>query len=136
MHAHDVARAQAAAVDVVEARGRVLPICGGASCQIRYRDLFGSMERVLGLAPLPRHAFGHAPYYTCWLDTKESQALLGFQSRSFEEIQKEVLARYRFVTPLLAPLRPLVSRGLLTLSGPYRGDRPRSTWREFLDASP
>ncbi len=131
VHTEDVAHAQAAAVEVEAARGKVLPIGGGEGCRIRQRDLMAMMSTLLRLGELPERAFGNAPNYTAWMDTAESQALLDFQRRSFAETREGVMRRFAALGPLFFLSRPLTKAAILRLSGPYRGDVPRPTWRDF-----
>ncbi len=131
VHTDDVAVAQANAVSQPKAYGKVLPIGGDESCKIRQQDLMGLMFEMLGIDEFPEEAFGHCPYYTAWMDTRESQELLDFQHHGFPAMRDDVLARYRKVQPLLSGLSPISRRMLLKLSGPYQGDAPRPRWGDF-----
>jgi nucleoside-diphosphate-sugar epimerase len=132
IHGHDVALAQARAVAVPQAIGKTLLIAGGSSCQIQYRDLFRAMSSVMQLGDLPPSAFGAGEFYTGYMDTAESQALLDYQRHSFEEILAEIESKYALAMPPLRVLRPLTRRWVLSLSGPYRGDPPKKTWADFI----
>jgi hypothetical protein len=132
VHGQDVARAQARAVAVPQAIGKTLLIAGGPSCQVRYRDLFRAMSSVMQLGELPPAAFGGGEFYTGYMDTTESQALLDYQRHSYEDIVKEIETKYALAMPPLRLLRPFTRRWLLSLSGPYRGDPPKRAWADFL----
>jgi nucleoside-diphosphate-sugar epimerase len=120
VHPDDVARAQVNALDRPEAWGRVLLVGGGAGCRVRHRDLLDTLFEALGLAPPPREAFGSLPYYTDWMDTVESERLLAYQRRSFDEFRGEMAASLGPLRRLLRPARPLVRRWLLAQSRPWR----------------
>jgi nucleoside-diphosphate-sugar epimerase len=102
------------------ARGRVLLIGGGPRCRIRQHELLGAITDGLGLAPLPAAAFGDADFYTDWMDTAESERLLRFQGHSFEDFRAGMAHYLRWYRWLSWPVRPLVRRALLQLSGPWK----------------
>lgn len=131
VHSADVALAQANAATTPEARGKVLLIGGGPSCQIRHRDLFASAFDMLQIRDFPEEAFGKEPYYTCWIDTSESQRILQFQRSSFAQIHAELAVRYRPIKWLLRLASPLLRRHFLKLSGPWNSQPPRSGWSDF-----
>ena len=54
-------------------------------------------------------AFGDEPFYTDWLDTRESQRVLEFQHHSWEQFTTEAAHELRWVRRALWPLRPLVN---------------------------
>lgn len=133
VHGKDVARAAAHAVTAEEASRRVFPIGGGPSCQLRQRDVFAMTERMLGIEPLPPEAFGKSRYYTSWLDTSESERVLRFQRHTAKDIERDLEKRIAWLKPLIFPVRPLVRRFFLSLSGPYRGEPARPTWQAQLE---
>jgi nucleoside-diphosphate-sugar epimerase len=120
VHPDDVARAQANALERPEAWGRTLLIGGGARCRVRHRDLVQALFEALGLAPPPREAFGDLAYYTDWMDTAESERLLAYQRRSFDDFRAEMAVSLAPLRRLLRPARPLVRRWLLAQSRPWR----------------
>ncbi|HEX2864362.1 MAG TPA: NAD(P)-dependent oxidoreductase, partial [Deinococcales bacterium] len=79
VHTRDAGLAFANALDAPEARGRVLLIAGGERCRTRYREFFTELLGALGVGMLPDDAFGDRPFYTGWMDTADSQALLRYQ---------------------------------------------------------
>ncbi len=135
IHTEDAALAQVNAITKREAWRKTLLIGGGADNQIKQGDMLGSLFEVLAL-DMPAKAFGKSPYYTCWMDTSESQALLQYQRHSFEEIHQELMARVGFFRWLLKILSPITRRMLLRLSGPWNGDPPRGKWIEFKEYFP
>jgi nucleoside-diphosphate-sugar epimerase len=120
VHPCDVALAQTRAIEVPEAVGRILLIGGGPSCQVRMRDLGRVYFEAMGIGRLPDAAFGREPFYTDWMDTSESQALLGYQRHSFDDFRRAVERRMRFARPLLRPFGALIRRRLLRQSAAWR----------------
>ena len=111
VHPKDVAYAMCKAATTDEAWHKVLLIGGGRSCQITQRDFLNTAFESLG-APLPLHAHGNNDYYTHWMDTGESQRLLGFQRHDFSSYQKEMADRLKPLRYLLLPMRPVVRKML------------------------
>lgn len=134
VHGDDVARAAAQALIVPDAHRKILPIGGGASCRLTQRQLLETTLAAVGIVGLPDSAFGTGSYYTCWLDTEESQRLLDFQKHDFARIRSDVSARFARWRPLLQLAAPLVRVGLLRLSGPHRGKPSRPTWQALIAA--
>ncbi|HUT76391.1 MAG TPA: NAD(P)-dependent oxidoreductase [Polyangia bacterium] len=120
VHPRDLARAVIRLVERPAAWNRVLNIGGGPSCRIQLIDLFDGLFGAAGLGPLPAAAFGDGEYYTDWLDTVESQALLDYQRAGFDEIRAEAAHRLRRVRPLVRVLRPLARGLVLHSSRPWR----------------
>ncbi len=127
----DVALAQANAVSTPDAWRKTLLIGGGESCQVLQRDLWGSLHDLLQIKNFPERAFGRQPYYTWWMDTRESQELLRYQRSSFADIHEEACAKVRLIRPLLRLISPLAKRHLLRLSGPWNGHPPSATWKDL-----
>lgn len=92
-HTRDVGLACANAV-TAETEGKTLLIGGGERNQMLQRDFIGSLLEGMGVGMLPESAFRQPKnpddwFYTDWLDTEESQALLQYQTRTFEEFLEE-----------------------------------------------
>jgi nucleoside-diphosphate-sugar epimerase len=121
IHPRDLARAVVRLVERPAAWNRVLNIGGGPSCRIVLRDLFDGLFGAAGLGPLPAAAFGEGEYYTDWLDTDESQALLDYQRAGFEQIRAEAAHRLRRLRPLVRVVKPLIRGLVLRSSRPWRG---------------
>jgi UDP-glucose 4-epimerase len=88
-HTRDVGQAFANAVDA-DVKGKIFLIGGGEKCQLTWGEFINNMMEGLGIGHLPESAFKKVKkeedyYYTDWMDTKESQALLHYQSRTFED---------------------------------------------------
>lgn len=104
VHPQDVALACVNALDCPAAWQKVLLLGGGPGCQIRQRDMINGVFGALGLH-FDDRAFGRSPYYTDWLDTRESQKLLQFQQHRFDDLRREAAQRLRWARRLLWPLR-------------------------------
>jgi nucleoside-diphosphate-sugar epimerase len=111
VHPRDVALAMVNAIGRPEAHRKVLLVGGGEPCRITQHQFLSAAAEALGVS-LPREMLGDAPYYTCWMDTAESQALLEFQRHTFADYRDEMGRRLRWARRALAPFRPLVGWGL------------------------
>ena len=80
--------------------------------------------RAMGMEPLPDEAFSTKDYVTDWLDTEESERLLRYQRRSFDDIVRDVAACLGWRRALVPLASPLVRRSVLELS-PYWKARAR-----------
>lgn len=120
VHPSDAALAMVNALERPEAWGKVLLIGGGARCRIRQRDLFDAVFSAAGVGTLPPKAFGREPYYTDWMDTSHSQAILDYQRHTFDDFRVEAQKALRFKRPLVTMIRPLVRSYLLGRSRPWR----------------
>jgi len=94
VHTRDVGIACANAVEV-ETVGKTLLIGAGQSGQMLQREFVSRIFEGMGIGMLPDSAFRVATkpeeyYYTDWLDTEESQRLLQFQTRSFQDYIDEM----------------------------------------------
>lgn len=123
VHPTDVARAMVNALERPEARSKVLMIGGGASCQVRQRDLFSAGFEAIGIGMLPERAFGEEAFEMDWMDTSESQRILDYQRYSFDDFRADCRRNLRFQYIALLPLRPLVRRILLQFSRPWKSRR-------------
>lgn len=118
LHTHDAGLAIANALERPNAWGKILLIGGGTRCQVYFRDYLGGMLRAMGVGPLPEEAFTTNQYYTDWVDTEESQRLLGYQQHSYEDIIRDITRRIGMKRRVMPFLRPFIRRSLLKLS-PY-----------------
>lgn len=113
IHPLDLAVAFANLLERPDARGRILNLGGGPSCQVTMEEFMNANLSAAGLGPIPREAFGDVPYYTDWMDTAESQALLGYQRHTFADFRVEGARRQRLLRWALTPLRRPITAGLL-----------------------
>ncbi len=120
VHPADAARAVAHAVtrDAPWGDGKTLLIGGGPTCQTTYGDFLNRMLTALGVGALPAEAFTQEDYPSDWMDTTESEALLGFQQHSLDDILTQVAAKMGWRSWLMPVVRPLARRSILKLS-PY-----------------
>ncbi len=118
VHTRDAGEAFAAAVDNPGVLGRTLLIGGGPGCQLYYREMMARVLDAMGVGSLPERAFAREPFATDWLDTRESQALLGFQKRTFDDYTKDLRGLLGSLRWAILAARPLVQRILLSRS-PY-----------------
>ncbi|MFW6125774.1 MAG: NAD-dependent epimerase/dehydratase family protein, partial [Chloroflexota bacterium] len=89
-HPDDTAAAILNAVRHFEAvKGRTLVIAGGPHQRMLYRDMIRRILGVMGLPVPPARKFTQEPYYLDWYDTSQSQDLLSYQRRSFEDYLKD-----------------------------------------------
>jgi UDP-glucose 4-epimerase len=118
VHTRDVGYALAEALDCDQVWGKVLHIGGGEKCQLYYRDMVAAVLGTVGVGSLPAEAFTTTPFSTDWLDTQESQALLGFQRHTLTDYARDLSQTVGSLRYLIQAARPLVRRYLLTFS-PY-----------------
>jgi nucleoside-diphosphate-sugar epimerase len=112
-----LATARAATSDVTW--GHVWLVGGGARCQVTYGTYLARMFAAMELGdPLPERAFTTTPYCTDWLDTEASERAFRYQSRSFEDVVRDIAALLGWRRPFARLARPLVRRHMLRLS-PY-----------------
>ena len=108
VHSRDVGLACANAVEA-ETSGKTLLIGGGRPNQMIQREFVSRVMKLMGLGLPPESAFKvpkrpEEYYYTDWLDTEESQRLLKYQTRTFDqylEEMKSMLGVRRYITRLL-----------------------------------
>jgi len=118
VHPKDVATAMVHALDASEAVGRTLFLGGGPDCRTTWREFTSLTFDAIGCGALPVEAFGAQPYYTAWMDTDEAQRLLRFQRHTLADFRAELGHQFRWLRPLMRPVRGLVRRYLLSHS-PY-----------------
>ncbi len=119
VHTRDVGLAVANAVSSEEVWGKILHIGGGPHCQLRFRQIATRLLDAMGVGMLPKEAFTTTPFATDWLDTTESQRILNFQTRNFDDYIAEMVSLLGYRKHLLRLFRPLVRRWLLSKSPHY-----------------
>jgi nucleoside-diphosphate-sugar epimerase len=118
VHTLDVGVAIANAIETEAVWYKTLLIGGGERCQLRYGDMLGAFMQVLGQAPLPKRAFNTVDYSVDWLDTRESQQLLKYQQRTYDDYVHALTALLGPWLPLVRWCRPVV-RWLILRQSPY-----------------
>lgn len=116
VHSRDVALALANGLENNKVWGRVWHIGGGPSCQLYQREIVEGVLAAVGLDMLPEEAFTKVPFPTDWLDTKESQELLQFQERIFQNYLEDLKALLGFRRHLIRLFRPLIRWWMLRQS--------------------
>lgn len=127
-HTRDVGVACANAV-TAETVGKTLLIGGGEENQMLQREFIGRFLGAMGVGMLPDSAFRHATkpeewYYTDWLDTEESQALLKYQTRTFDEFLEEFKKRMGFKRYLAKMFGGQARKTMLKASPYYTEEKP------------
>jgi nucleoside-diphosphate-sugar epimerase len=118
VHTLDVGVAIANAIEIEAVWYKTLLIGGGERCQLRYGDMLNAFMQVLGQAPLPKRAFNTVDYSVDWLDTRESQQLLKYQQRTYDDYVHALTALLGPWLPLVRWCRPVV-RWLILRQSPY-----------------
>lgn len=118
VHTRDVGLALVNAISCKEVWGKILLIGGGQSCQLYYRDYVGRILEAMGIGMFSDKAFGLKPFHTDWMDTVESQRLLRYQRRSFNDFIRELVSLLGLRRYLIGLFRPLIRRWILKRS-PY-----------------
>ena len=126
VHPEDVALAQVRAIERPGAVGKTLMIGGGESCRLTFREFYGEMFEATGLGRFPFEAYGSGPYYCDWLDTDESQSLLGYQRISFDEFIRQLRKASRFTRPLAQMFAPLIRGYMLRYSDAWQSRNGRN----------
>ncbi len=116
IHPDDAGLALATAVSCDDAWGRTLLVGGGEGCRLTYREYLEGFLDVMGIGALPQEAFGSEPYCTDWLDTAESQALLGYQRSTFEDVLRQTGDLMGWRRPAARVLRPVLRWWILGMS--------------------
>jgi UDP-glucose 4-epimerase len=124
LHADDAATALARALRTAEVWGRTLFVGGGPSCQLTYRAYLTRMLGAMGMEMLPDEAFSDAEYATDWVDSEESQRLLRYQRRTFDDITGDIAKCLGWRKAFVPMATPVVRRKMLDMS-PYWRQRQK-----------
>ncbi|MFW9767847.1 MAG: NAD-dependent epimerase/dehydratase family protein [Candidatus Thorarchaeota archaeon] len=124
VHSRDVGQAFANAIEA-ETIGKTLLIGGGPSSQMVQREFLTKLFDGMGIGMLPDSAFRVATkpeeyFYTDWLDTRESQQLLQYQSRSVEDYIKEMTSQLGMMRYLTRLFKGLARKRILDASPYYQ----------------
>lgn len=123
-HTRDVGQAVANSVEG-DTVGKILLIGGGKECQMLQYDFIDPLFLAMGIGHLPREAFKVPKndddwYYTDWMDTEESQTLLQYQSRTYDQYVAEIKKSLGFKRYIMKLISPLIRRQLLKQSPYYK----------------
>jgi len=111
VHPRDVALAMVNAIRRPKAYRRILNVGGGESCRVTQHEFLSTAMDALGIG-LPREMLGNARYYTAWMDTAESQAILEYQRHTFADYRAEMSRKLLWLRWGLTPFRPAARWGL------------------------
>ncbi|TFG29719.1 NAD(P)-dependent oxidoreductase [Candidatus Thorarchaeota archaeon] len=125
-HSMDVGQACANAVDA-DTVGKTLLIGGGKSAQMLQREFISKIMESMGIGMLPESAFRVAKkpeeyFYTDWLDTEESQQLLQYQKRTFDDYIEELKAQLGVKRYLAKLFKGQARKRILEISPYYEED--------------
>jgi nucleoside-diphosphate-sugar epimerase len=118
IHTKDVGVACANSVTCDEAVGQILIVGGGRSCQLSYREMVTRALDAFGVGMIPDKAFTKEPFAQDWADTAESQRMLKFQQRSYEDWLEDIKREAGYKRHLARMFRP-VARWYLLRKSPY-----------------
>lgn len=131
----DAARAFARAVGESSAIGKILLVGGGARCQFVYGDMVRRILEATGVGMLPAEAYTTDPFYTDWLDTGPSQALLHYQRHDLDDYTRAMRRKLGLGWVLARIFQPLVQRGLLRQSPHWQQARAAARSRSVIPSS-
>ncbi|MBU0470596.1 MAG: NAD(P)-dependent oxidoreductase [Nanoarchaeota archaeon] len=118
LHTYDAGRAAVNAIGNKKAFNKTFLIGGGKSSQLYYREMMRQLLETMGIGMLPDSAFGKNPYYTGWMNTKESEKVLKYQQHDFKKYVQQIKGRLGVGRYLTKAAKPLVRKILLKKS-PY-----------------
>lgn len=109
VHLADVARAFHHALHAPKSAvvGQKFIIGGGLACQMTYHEQLTRLMRVFHLEPPPRHKFNPRPSHLDWYDTRRSQALFQYQTRTFDDYVTDLRSRLGWKRALYWVIAPL-----------------------------
>ncbi len=131
-HPRDVALALANTVGRDDLGGKILLIGGGAANRMDYIDFFNAALGVLGIAALPREAFGERMFYSDWLESEESQDLLRYRQHGFQTYLDELRDLVGPARHLIRPFAGLARAYMLAHSRPYAAATGKRAWMREL----
>ncbi len=120
IHTMDVGLALLNSVDCQQCSCKILLLGGGKKCQIYQKEFISRFLEINGIGMLPEGAFGTKPYYTDWMDTSESQELLQYQTRTFDDYIDDLKKTIGFKRHLVKLMGPIIRKSLLARSPYYR----------------
>ena len=120
VHTRDVGLALANILRCGSCAGKILLIGGGKKCRIYQKEFISRFLETVGIGMLREDAFSKKPYYTNWMDTDESQRLLHYQTRTFDDYLAEIKKTMGFKRYITSIFSPIIRRSLLSKSRYYK----------------
>lgn len=123
-HTRDIGTALANSVEA-PTEGRVFLLGGGKRCQMTNNEFINGFTVALGIGRLPASAFRQPQsddewYYTDWMDTADSQELLNYQTRTYEDYLSEMRRGFGPMRYFIRLFAPLVRWRILSASPYYK----------------
>ncbi|MHA2037154.1 MAG: NAD-dependent epimerase/dehydratase family protein [Promethearchaeota archaeon] len=120
----DVATALTNAV-TTEITNKIFLIGGGKACQIYQRTYARKMFEIMGISMLPETAFKIPQndsdwFYTDWMDTEESERILHYQKKNFEDYIEKLRDIYSTRRALAHLVSPIIEKFLVGKSPYYK----------------
>ena len=108
---------------MIEEVNKVFLIGGGKDCQLLEKDFLNGFFDAFGISMLPDKAFKVANkkedwFYVDWMDTKESQDVLQFQTMTFQQYVNKMKKDHRMRRLGIKIISPVAKFALLRMS-PY-----------------
>lgn len=89
VHVFDIVTACINAIRNEECYQKKFIIAGGKKNQMIWRDQLEILMKTLGMPIPPEEYFSKEPFYLDWYDTEESQRVLQFQERTFDDFVED-----------------------------------------------
>jgi nucleoside-diphosphate-sugar epimerase len=89
---YDTNTALLSSIDNPESDGRIFNVAGPEDCRVTFGEYYDVIAELSGRPVPPREAYGKGPYPQYHYDTAEGQAVLKYQSRSFDDLCAEMAA--------------------------------------------
>ncbi|MFX1264469.1 MAG: NAD-dependent epimerase/dehydratase family protein [Promethearchaeota archaeon] len=126
IHTRDIGLAIANAVSA-ETDGKILLLGGGERCRMTYKGFISRTLGAVGMKMLPDSAFiqptcDEEYFHTDWMDTEESQMLLQYQTRDFDDYLRELRETIGMKRHFLKLLRGMAMSQLLSTSPYYEAN--------------
>ncbi len=89
VHIHDVALAFKHGL-TADCCKKIYIVAGGPKCRMTYADQLTPIFKLFHLPPPPIEKFSSKPYPLGWYDTTESQVVLQYQTRTFDDYTTDI----------------------------------------------
>jgi nucleoside-diphosphate-sugar epimerase len=129
LHPDDAGTAFARAVACEQAIGKTLYVAGGSTCRMSYYDFTNAIMGAIGIGPIPVDAYLQTKpprFPGDWVDTEESQRLLGYQKRGLGDQLDDMRADFGLLVPLIRLVSPLATWFVTRSSAHLERNRRRS----------